>query len=184
MASPSKPVTIKSPRLAAAEFAESVKNSRSTTPIGTPNLQALRNQYGGTPPIANVPQRVISPASGQRTGSPSLNLGIGTPSSYRQAVGGISASKAPAPSASGTATPNPVDLDGLPDEEKAKVLARHLVSKVERQAGDTASEANVPIVESTSSRRPSSGHESAVALERDPSEPFPIPYNAPGADVT
>ncbi|KAF8071748.1 transmembrane amino acid transporter protein-domain-containing protein [Lyophyllum atratum] len=84
----------------------------------------------------------------------------------------------------------PVDLDGLPDEEKAKVLRRHLVSRQEREGGPSTesvdgngSDHHLTVdgtEQGPSSRRPST----SLHPERDDSEPFPIPYNAPGGDVT
>ncbi|KIJ66909.1 hypothetical protein HYDPIDRAFT_85219 [Hydnomerulius pinastri MD-312] len=80
---------------------------------------------------------------------------------------------------------NVVDLDDLPDEDKAKVLRRHLVLREERQnradmsslasSDHAAGEAEAPSVGSSTPAPPP---------QRDGSEAFPIPYEAPGADVT
>jgi proton-coupled amino acid transporter len=71
----------------------------------------------------------------------------------------------------------------LPDEEKAKVLRRHLVSKVERMPppearSSAASDADV------SDQRTSRTSSIRKRPPREDSEPFPIPYHAPGADIT
>lgn len=193
MTSPSQPVAIKSPRLAPAEPAESVSAS-FTTPIGTPDFRALRAQYAGTPPPPNIPLRGTTAV--QRNGSPAISLVPTSESSPLrpgpQAIGGISATalrNSNSSGQSGTATPPVVDLDELPDEEKAKVLRRHLVSKEERKNGQgeassiAGSDLEVPhIPEAGSSRRSSSGAHAGPT--REESEPFPIPYHAPGADVT
>ncbi|KAG5637485.1 hypothetical protein H0H81_004408 [Sphagnurus paluster] len=187
MSSPSKPVPIKSPRLAPIEPEGLVPASFTGTPlVGTPNLNALRAQYAGTPPPPNIPPRGATPS--QRTGSPATNLlfpSADHPSPLRQgpqAVGGLTATAVKSSSSSGTGTGTetpPLDLDGLPDEEKAKVLRRHLVSKKER--GDPVEDGADTPEQGPSSRRSNSP---AHHPPREDSEPFPIPYNAPGADVT
>jgi solute carrier family 36 (proton-coupled amino acid transporter) len=64
----------------------------------------------------------------------------------------------------------PPDIADLPDEEKAKVLRRHLVSQEERDVDDSA-----PSRQSSSSQ---------LRLRQEHTEAFPVPYHAPGADVT
>lgn len=188
MTSPSQPVAIKSPRFAPAEPTDGISSSY-TTPIGTPNLHALRAQYAGTPPMPNIPPRGSTPA--QRNGSPAVSLvNPDAPSPLRpgpQAIGGLTATAAKNSNSSGSGaeTPSAVDLEGLPDEEKAKIVGRHLVSKTERQnTPGNGSDLEVPQSSETgtSARRPSSG-QSSVREVQD-SDPFPIPYHAPGADVT
>ncbi|KAJ3781147.1 hypothetical protein GGU10DRAFT_413024, partial [Lentinula aff. detonsa] len=77
----------------------------------------------------------------------------------------------------------PVDLDDLPDEEKAKILRRHLVSREERERERIDTQEGTPSFtpESPSQTRRSSG---SGRIAREDSEPFPVPYAAPGADVT
>lgn len=93
----------------------------------------------------------------------------------------------------GTLTPQPDEsafsaIAGVPDEEKAKVLRRHLVSAEERTS-------NVPTpamkLSPATSPGPSSRHsgvdpgESSITRRSDDNDdPFPIPYDAPGGDVT
>jgi len=85
-------------------------------------------------------------------------------------------------------------LDTLPDEEKAKVLRQLLAFPQDRQnnGGEAKSIAGpdqeLPHdLEQASSSRPSSSRPSSSGakdtLQLD-QEPFPIPYSAPGADVT
>ena len=87
-------------------------------------------------------------------------------------MGGISARR--------PTTPRPgndmLDIDNLPDEEKAKVLRRHLVSKEDRK-GDSNEDVPNPSVTFV-------GENSQNPCIEEDSEPFPVIYDAPGADVT
>lgn len=186
MTTPSQPVAIKSPGLAHTE----TEVSTSFTPSGTPNLHALRTQYAGTPPMPNIPPRGSTPA--QRNGPPAQQFlpTPDAPSPLRhgsQAVGGLSATavKSSNSSGSGVETPPIIDLDGLPEEEKVRVLGRHLVSKQERKnilREDADLDFSQSLEPGTSSRQSSSSQNDGPI--REDSEPFPIPYHAPGADVT
>lgn len=147
--------------------------SFANSAIGTPDFRSRRQglQFAGTPP-PNIPPRARTTLPG--TTSPSISLPPsdihtpqrGGPSTY----GGISAARS-----SGAQTP--VDVDDLTEEEKIKVLRRHLALHQDRPLGETSSaigidaEAQVPDSDSRA-RTPSTA------------EPFPIPYYAPGADVT
>lgn len=77
------------------------------------------------------------------------------------------------------ASSSAVDLEDLPDEEKAKVLRRHLVSK-DNRAGSNGSEGSA----STGPSRKSSNAQLRAPMRREDTEVFPVPYHAPGADVT
>lgn len=82
-------------------------------------------------------------------------------------------------------------LDDLTDADKAKILRRHLVSREERNLNlgeGTSATRRSPhgSVSSGSdggelSKRPSSAQ---IRVQREDTEPFPVPYHAPGADVT
>lgn len=103
----------------------------------------------------------------------------------------------PRGTASGTATPrgdessfsNVVDV-GATNEEKARVLRRHLVSADERGQSTKTSPApgeSSPNAEASGSG--SSGQNGAdspgnSAVDTGVDENFPIPYDAPGGDVT
>ncbi|KAJ6545038.1 vacuolar amino acid transporter 4 [Mycena vulgaris] len=188
MSSPSKPVNITS---RAVNPVDGVPGSLST-PYGTPDLRALRAQYAGTPPPPNIPPRNIAvPSLRPQVSDASLvPAADGQPGSF----GGISAALRPrTPHGNGSDTPLNLDLDDLPDEEKARVLRRHLVSKEARQnqGGEAkstpASELDVPLgsqAGGSGSRRSSSGAQVNSHVQREDTEPFPIPYHAPGADVT
>ncbi|KAJ7707318.1 transmembrane amino acid transporter protein-domain-containing protein [Mycena rosella] len=180
MSSPSKPVNITSRAL---DLVDGVPGSLST-PYGTPDLRALRAQYAGTPPPPNIPPRNIPTPSLRPQVS---DASLGQPGSF----GGITAAlRSGTPPHNGSDTQLNIDLDGLPDEEKARVLRRHLVSKEERknqgggEASTPASELDVPLVGGSGSRRSSSGAHANAHVQREDTEPFPIPYHAPGADVT
>ncbi|KAE9398833.1 hypothetical protein BT96DRAFT_939884 [Gymnopus androsaceus JB14] len=135
---------------------------RSATPIAsTPDFRALRAQViSGTPPVGltipppntNIPPRTTT-ASPAPSGTPAsaAAIPVGGPSR----TGGVD-----------TPISIPVNLDDLPDDEKARILRRHLVSKEER------------------GREPREAADSDEAHARQDSEPFPVPYAAPGADVT
>ena len=193
MASPSRPLNITSPRLAARDFTPDVAGSfASGTPLsGTPDLRALRAQYAysGTPPVGNIPPRpgtgTPSTPAQNRSGTPQLiqghsrnfsnsNVSLpGVSASPRvgpSGLGGISAHRPSTPD-SRAGSPFPANMDDLPDEEKAKVLRRHLVSKEERTPASRTSSASLRSAQTATPRR-------------EDSEPFPVPYDAPGADVT
>ncbi|KAJ7767110.1 vacuolar amino acid transporter 4 [Mycena metata] len=201
---PSKPVAI-SKRAGATDDGLFSPGSLST-PYGTPDLRLLRAQYAGTPPPPNIPPRNVAGTPVERniagtpaSGSPALrpqvsDTSLGLPGSFQVASNAL---RLPLP-ASGRDTPlsGNLDLDGLPDEEKARVLRRHLVSKEERQGpaqnqGSTpTSELDVPLAGPSLSRRSSgvrsnaNSNHTAHGVQREDTEPFPIPYHAPGADVT
>ncbi|KAJ7168621.1 vacuolar amino acid transporter 4 [Mycena filopes] len=179
--SPSKPVAI-SKRAGASDDGLGVAGSLSTPSVaGTP----VERNLAGPPTSA-------SPALRPQVSDASLGL----PGSFQAA----NALRLPLPG-SGRDTPmsGNIDLDDLPDEEKARILRRHLVSKEERQGaagpsqnqgGTPTSELDVPLGGPSLSRRSSGVHSSANSnktghgVQREDTEPFPIPYHAPGADVT
>lgn len=198
MTSPSKPLSIKSPR---TQPVDEVPTQQSSPPAGTPDLRALRAHYIGTPQIPNIPPRgtpgartpIVRPGTPSTPAQPTVD----TPSSPSHrptdpVVGGISATRRPSfgAHASGSPAPDvpPLDLDGLPDEEKAKVVARHLVLKDERTKSDQ-SKASGPSDPNSSRSRPSSQQSNPSQSQnngkaKDTSEPFSIPYDTPGAAVT
>lgn len=177
MSTPSKPVNIKSPLLGPSDPPDA--HTGSFTTIGTPDLRALRAQYAGTPPPPNIPPR-SSPARINSSAVSLLPQGDATPSRPGpQPFGGISALR-PSTPGSGRETPQ-LDIDDLPDEEKVKVLQRHLVSKGGRQNREAENGSDIDLSEPgpSGSRRSSNG-----VIRREDTEPFPIPYDAPGGDVT
>ena len=198
MTSPSQPVPIRSPRLLPDEPFESVSASLAT-PVGTPaDRRALRAQYAGTPPILpNIPPRGATPArSGPGSAIPTSDAFLPRPGP--QVVSGISALSGRNSNSSlagnKSETPPILDLDTLPDEEKAKVLRRLLAFPQDRQniGGEAKSiagsdqESPRDLQQGSPSRPssltpPSSGAKDTLQLDQ---EPFPIPYGAPGADVT
>ncbi|TFK46084.1 hypothetical protein OE88DRAFT_1668237 [Heliocybe sulcata] len=188
--SPSRPVEITSPRRTSQTLAEPASST------GTPDIRVLRAQYSGTPPLPNIPPRSVAgtprsagfvsqsvqPRSSLsplvQRGSPLLGAGSSIEPQEPVEQGGLSASR-PTGSPSGSSNEE-MTLDALTDEEKAKVLRRHLVSREERdrqQAEDAGSSNGQDASVGTS--RPSS-----ALLRREDTEPFPIPYQAPGADIT
>lgn len=101
--------------------------------------------------------------------------------------------KTPEAQNDGTLTPQPDEsafsaVAGVPDEEKAKVLRRHLVSAEERgtSAAPTPSTKPSPAASpGPGSRQSETAGESSLTRRSDnDDDPFPIPYDAPGGDVT
>ncbi|KZT07722.1 uncharacterized protein LAESUDRAFT_724718 [Laetiporus sulphureus 93-53] len=183
--SPSKPLDIVSSRFPNRES----RGTPTDAPIGSasPNPRLLRAQYTGTPPLPNIPRRgtpIGTPSIAED--SPRLLPGSLTVPEQRPSsvsIGGISARRPsdvldiPSSGQEGNA------LNELTDEEKARILRRHLVSRQERegQAGSSRASVNGGSDNGTVSKRSSVAH---LRIQRDESEPFPVPYNAHGADVT
>lgn len=95
------------------------------------------------------------------------------------------------PDLDGTLTPQPDEsafsaVAGVPDEEKAKVLRRHLVSAEERTSNAPTPAAKLSPAASPgpSSRNGDPGESAITQRSDDGDDPFPIPYDAPGGDVT
>jgi solute carrier family 36 (proton-coupled amino acid transporter) len=191
MTSPSQPLNIKvsSPRGGQADL-ESYSVSFAPS-VGTPDLRAIRAQFSGIPP--NIPARgSVTPSLHPASSTVSLRAlpERSTPRSTPQLISGVSATRETIGTSSGT--PFIADLDDLPAEEKAKVLERHLVSKDERMKAftegnnsfkDDSVMARIPGPDPplTISRRSSNG---LSQRQEEDQEPFPILYDAPGADVT
>lgn len=114
---------------------------------------------------------------------------MGGLSATRQPVGVISNSNS---SSSSTAAPTQVvDLDDLPAEEKVKVLGRHLVQKERRivnngkaPEGNSTPGSILEVPSGPDTENKSSYGATSHATQREESDAFPIPYDAPGADVT
>jgi len=183
MSSPSRPVNIGSPRQGNVAYSGS-------TPIGTPDLRVWRAQYTGTPPVPNIPAR-FAPGSSS-SGSLGANL-LSQPELIGRAYLSPGPTTPARPSSSGTPGTavdfDALDLDNLPDEDKARVIRRHLLMREERQnRGDVnsisgssrdprASNEDVPSVGSSTPFQ-------SPAIPREETDAFPIPYEAPGADIT
>ncbi|EIN09975.1 hypothetical protein PUNSTDRAFT_86492 [Punctularia strigosozonata HHB-11173 SS5] len=169
---PSQPVNIGSPRARPAFAAPS-----GTPGAGTP--ASLRVPFYGTPPpVANIPPRSGTPRNGGTPRASPALLPSATSESPRS-LGGLSASRpvVGTPGSGAGASDRETMLDELTEEEKARVLRKHLVSREEREqalGGPSRSDAGS---EGGRSRR------SSHAVRED-SEAFPVPYHAPGADIT
>lgn len=179
----SKPVGIKSPRLR-PDDAASVDGRGS----GSPG----RLGWAGTPP-PNIPPRFIS--SGSRPGSFTPTAGAAfpntrssTPRDDSASVRGIGGVTSP-DDRGGRATPTLQDLDDLPDEDKAKVLRRHLVSREEREAEGlrrpSVASARPPMDAIQFNSNDSGGSSYAPSLgPGEDLEPFPVPFSSAGGDIT
>jgi proton-coupled amino acid transporter len=212
MASPSLPVNIGLPKprppydSLAQPASPSGPAGAGTPAIETPDLRAIRANYAGTPPVPNIPPRgtgaggVVTPLN--RAAS-SVSIAVPTPlrqNAAGQAFGGLSATRQQAQQPAPSPAPTPLpDLDDLPVEEKVQILARHLVSN-ELRTKSVAGPTDEIGSDSRSSRstsesitdQPRYGLEGGVLREglieertqREESDPFPIHFHAPGADVT
>jgi proton-coupled amino acid transporter len=180
MSTPTKPVDIRP---------GTPQNNDSSSISGSPSIRALRAQYG-TPPVPNIPPRNVP------VRTPSINIGNQGSGSPRPSaagtpiIGGIRM-QAPGGPGSGTRTPasgyeNP--FEELTDEEKARILRRHLVSREQREHqldrkssfGSFTDRGEGP----SKSKGQSTNAGRDPVLTREDSEAFPIPYHTPGADLT
>jgi len=172
MSSPSKPVNIRSSSLAL--------DSVAVTPSSTPDIRALRAQYSGTPPVPNIPARCTPPvgsySGSTRGGSPSANL------TSNELFSKVHRPSSSAISAKDSAI---VDSDGPAAEDKVRVLRRHLLFHGERRPSRTDLRASDGSDQDTHDLdEPSAESSTPLRSPRELSETFPIPYHAPGADVT
>jgi proton-coupled amino acid transporter len=181
-----------------------------TTPaVGTPDFRALRAAYTGTPPVPNIPPRVAAAVTGGATTplyKPASSASLAsTPQRSGQAFGGISATRQQLPQLAAPIS----DLDDLPIEDKVQVLQRHLVapelrtkpgspapnSESSDDIGGKGSESTQGSIRShptgvsgdaaeDNSRRSSIIPPPIPQPQKEGSEAFPIPFHAPGADVT
>lgn len=74
-----------------------------------------------------------------------------------------------------------LNLDDLPDEEKARIIRKHLVSRGDRLQDSPRGSMSAGSDSGQLSKQPSS---SQLRFQREDTESFPVPYHAPGADVT
>ena len=181
----SQPVNIASPRLTPSQALECSPLS------GSPHIRALRAQYSGTPPVPNIPPRnTLASASRDGYDTPGhLQTHSNRPSLAGTPVFSGIRFHAPLPSDVRTPGSGHHDpFDDLTDEEKARVLRKHLVSKEERENQLDRKSSFGSLADSRgegpSKSRPASVNLAHGALQRNDSEPFPIPYHTPGADLT
>lgn len=185
----SKPVGIASPRLRSDDAASF--DSRGVS--GSPG----RAGWAGTPP-PNIPPRFISagsrpgsftPTAGaafpnSRTSTPRDDAASGQGNDYLRVAGGV-----PPDDRGGRATPTLQDLDDLPDEDKAKVLRRHLVSREEREAESlrrpsvASARPAMDAVQFNSNDSGGSSYAPSVGPGED-LDPFPVPFSSAGGDIT
>jgi solute carrier family 36 (proton-coupled amino acid transporter) len=189
MTSPTRPVNIVSPRFSSpagvgtpsSRRGPGSRGSPAGTPYaGTPDLRSLRAQYVGTPPLPNIPPRTGTPRPSSSTeplvfgrGSPRTAPALSELSARRPttpAVGvGLGLEDAPPPDPT-------IDTESFQEDERVKILRKHLVSREERQAANYNESSGVPSRQASSSNL-------ALEFQPDP-EAFPVPYHTPGADIT
>lgn len=147
-----------------------------------PSSQSLRGRGKptppATPPVSNIPPRSGTPGSYRPAGITSDSF-EGQPRSFKSAA----------------AVPADLDLDNVPEEEKTRVLRRHLVSREERQIqvdqrspSDSDSEgendAGSSIGKDDTSGRISESANTKPIKDLSESDVFPVPYEMPGGDIT
>ncbi|KAH9989449.1 transmembrane amino acid transporter protein-domain-containing protein [Russula vinacea] len=190
MTSPSRPVNIVSPRFSPAAAVGTPSSRRGPgslgtpavgTPYsvgGTPDIRSLRAQYVGTPPLPNIPPRTGTSTPRPSTSTEPIVFSGGGPRNV-PSISGISARRPATPIGLGledAPPPDPtIDTESFQEDERVKVLRKHLVSRGERQANYNGS-SGLPSRQASSSNL---AHE----LQPDP-EAFPVPYHTPGADIT
>lgn len=73
----------------------------------------------------------------------------------------------------GVSTPDPtVDGESIQEDDRVKVLRKHLVSREERRGNNSGAP----------SRQSSTSH--LARPRQEDTEAFPVPYHTPGADIT
>ena len=187
MTSPSQPLNIRAFSTRGGPGDVESQPASVAHSIGTPDLRAIRAQFSSIPP--NIPARGSTPSLHPASSTASLRaLHDRSPSRTPQLISVLSATRESEPIGTNSETPPIADLEGLPAEEKAKVLERHLVSKEQRMKtfpeGDSVKDSVLDPVSGfplTGSRRSSNG---PSQRQKEDLEPFPILYDAPGADVT
>ncbi|WVF69259.1 hypothetical protein IAT40_004035 [Kwoniella sp. CBS 6097] len=177
---------------------------QSPTPQGE-RSSALTAALGTSPSPAPTPSRQSLSRQGSGNLRPSLSRDNSTTSTPRRLS---NANKDLDAAGAGAGDSSFSNLADVTNEEKAKVLRRHLVSADERGAGGSgagASKSGTPGGESPGQGGSTptndlandevngagvegesgvSGYGSTGTHPRDDSEQFPIPYDAPGGDVT
>ena len=72
-------------------------------------------------------------------------------------------------------------FDDLTDQEKARILRKHLVPRDERESNSRRGSMSAGSDAGRLSEQPST---SQLRVQREDTDPFPVPYHAPGADIT
>ncbi|KAG8851344.1 neutral amino acid transporter [Tulasnella sp. 330] len=208
---PARPLPISSPRSGhrVDDAIASIRDEIQVSASPRPDLDRLRERINATPP-PNIPQRPFAPPTSSspfrqgQGGSLGASPAVGTPRSFapsarssrpstpRPGAGGFPRTDTLDPQEgrrSGSRTPVVQDMDDLSPEEKARVLRRHLVSREERARQEDEGD-NMLGVEMSPNRTPTGtpGRRPSVAgpgsIHRMDTEPFPIPFSAPGGDIT
>lgn len=182
---PAKPVQIGSP-------VRSLRDVYDDDTTDTPNVRQLRQQYGTPPAGTTIPRFRGTPGTSTPIpmGSPARppppadlyrnSPRPGTPFDHGL-LGAVSTTDV-------TKTPAAV-LPELSEEDKMRVLQRHLVSRDQRfgdEAYRSQGPSRTPSFYPEASGQPSnvSSKTPSVYHEEEESDIFPLPFSAPGGDVT
>ncbi len=163
----------------------SARQDDDQTPAPTPPLPSdspgLPGSFGTPPP--NIPHRLVS-----RHGvgsSPRLGAAFGSPTRGSPLISGRASPVGLSEERGRSTTPNTRDLDDLPDEEKARIVRKHLVSREERvnsrQPSMTRDSSSKPQISEVPLASNQSGPSSMYGVDEDE---FPTPFSHPGGDIT
>jgi len=181
MSTPSKPVNIGSP-------VRSLRDIGDEDATDAPNFRQRRQQYGTPPAGTTIPRFRGTPGNSTPVvmGSPA---GFTPAELFRNSPRPVSPPLRPVPATDVTKMPA-LALPELSEEEKMRVLQRHLVSR-EQRFGDEVSRSQgpsrVPSFYPETSEHPSNKSSRASSVyhrEDDESDVFPLPFSAPGGDDT
>ncbi|KAI5118134.1 hypothetical protein M0805_001733 [Coniferiporia weirii] len=183
MSAPSKPLDIRSPRSVADQL--SAPGSPGHLAVGTPTGRTARLGTPSTPPIANIPLR-------GGDGSPGLPASFGSRSfTIRPRTPLTGGASTPANGTGESPAGARMPLDDVTDEEMVRVLRRHLVPRRAVDVDDSVSvngsrRASDSLASSVrNGTTGSNGAQPSPSIpQQDELEPFPIPYDAPGGDIT
>ena len=187
MTSPTKPLNIVSPRSQQApgfgtpSSRRGVGSRPSTPGSGTPDLRSLRAQYIGTPPpLPNIPPRTGTSTPRPSTSTEPIVLpGRSAGPRHVPSISSITARRPGAPVGLGLddyPPPDPtitIDVENPYEDERVKVLRKHLVSREEREGNNGSS--GFPSRQASSSNLSHHFQQDAA---------FPVPYHTPGGDIT
>jgi len=182
---PARPVDIGSP-------ARSLRDIDHDDTTDTPNVRQLRQQYGTPPAGTTIPRFRATPGT-------STPIAIGSPT--RSPLPAELFRNSPRPASpvergllrvisttdvTKTQSPAPPELS---EEDKRRVLQRHLVSRDQRFGDEpfkSQGPSRTPSFYPEASEHPSNISSKAPSVHHgeEESDIFPLPFSAPGGDVT
>jgi solute carrier family 36 (proton-coupled amino acid transporter) len=189
---PTRPVRIGSP-VQLGSPVRPLRNIDDDDVTGTPDTRQPRQHYGTPPAGTTIPRFRGTPGSSTpvAVGSPArlpppAELFRNSPRTVGSPLDRGLLRVVSATDVAKTQSPAPPELSG---EDKAKVLRRHLVSRDQRFGDEppgSQGPSRTPSFYPEASEHPStkSSRTPSVHHREDESEVFPLPYSAPGGDIT